>query len=509
MHNLLFKRYKHTTALLAVIISAALLVALSFIPVAAGISVVGLYQLSQFAMSKRSLHCYTGVLTPEQVKEFEKICGELKGHAEHFPLLKQLAEKGDGGWEETKKTIKGLVDLINGEKKRVDELQATVGKMRKELATRASGTGVRWIKNVPFVTDDCAQHIAASFVLDCARLGAKAMKQLNKSEAQHEGLIARACELLGIEVKTAMGTTQAPLPTNFISQITELVFAYGQARQYATVYPLGAGTTKLPRLTAGEDDFGFLGAGRAAGMSAAIGEKRVGVTLVSFDPSKAGGIIRIPFELEEDTFIQLGQFLSRYIARQFAKLEDNTLFLGDGTATYGNISGIIKYAQTNTDYLLSLEAGKTKPSDATLDDFRNLRNKVSAAVLSNMAANGQTAAAYYLHPTWDAKLVSFNDKNQPFNYQRGNGLAGATLDGFPVRWVGAMQPYGTAAAASKQIAVFGDIAYWYLGERGSTRIDVSTEVFFATDELAMRALESIDVQALATDAVASMQTPAA
>ena len=58
------------------------------------------------------------------------------------------------------------------------------------------------------------------------------------------------------------------------------------------------------------------------------------------------------------------------------------------------------------------------------------------------------------------------------------------------------------------VAFFGDLAYSYLGERGAPRVEVSREVFFATDELAMRALERIDVENVIIDSVASLQTPA-
>ena len=39
-------------------------------------------------------------------------------------------------------------------------------------------------------------------------------------------------------------------------------------------------------------------------------------------------------------------------------------------------------------------------------------------------------------------------------------------------------------------------------------VEISKEVFFATDEVAMRALERIDVQILAVDSMSALQTPA-
>ena len=497
------KKYRSLTRLGLVLTAALAFCMLGLYSTA--FALVGTFQLLEFAMSKRCGVCFNSVLTPEQVKEMDtavKACGKfVEDHTELFKGVKDLGG-ADGGFA----AIKQLPELFKGEKKRADQLEVDLKKLRKQLAKQVSGSGVRWVGNVPFVTNDCAEHLAATFVIDCARLGEKAMNQLNQNARAHEGLIAKACEFLGVEAKTAMSGTQAPLPTNFVSQITELVYAYGQARQFATVYPLGGGTTKLPRLSAGEDDFGYLGVG-TAGMSQAIAEKRVAAELVTFTPNKAGGLIRIPTELEEDTFIQLGQFLARYIARQFAKLEDRTMFIADGTSTYANQTGVGPYCVANNTYLLKLAVGKTKCSDVTIDDLRTLRGKVSAAVLTNMAANGQTSAAYYLHPSFEPFLKSLN-KNQLIPVVTvENGVT--KIDGWPVRWIGVSAVNDNTAQAEAFATFFGDLSYWYLGERGQTRIEVSKEVFFATDELAMRALERIDTQALAVDAMATLQLGAA
>lgn len=490
------KTYRNLLALWAVLMLAVALFMLGA-PLGTCILLVGLWQLSQFAMSKRCGVCFNAVLTPEQVKEFEGVLKELKDFGNLIPGVKDLAGV-EGGFA----AIKQLPGLLKGEQKRVDDLQGEIKKLRKLSALSVSNSGVKWVGNVPFVTDDCARALTSILVMESQRIGA--MRSLCRDESQHDGLIGRAKEFLGIETKASpLSTTEIPIPTIYVSQVIELVFRYGQARQYATVFPLGGVTVKLPRLKAGEDDFGYLGVG-TAGYSQAIGEKKVTAELVTFTANKAGGLIRIPTELEEDTFIPIGQFLARYIARQLAKLEDKTLFLGDGTATYADQSGVFQYCQDNTAYLLQLAAGKTKPSDCTLDDFRNLRAKVSAAVLANMAANGQTNAAYYLHPTWEPFLQSFN-KYPNFVVFR-NDMGRPTLDGWPIRWIGVSQAYQTSAAANAACAFFGDLSYWYLGERGAPRVEVSKEVFFATDELAMRALERIDVEAMAVDAMATLAT---
>jgi HK97 family phage major capsid protein len=146
-----------------------------------------------------------------------------------------------------------------------------------------------------------------------------------------------------------------------------------------------------------------------------------------------------------------------------------------------------------------LAATKTKTSDATLDDFRLLRTKVNKAAL-----NGRLSA-YYLDTTWETRLPAFRTAAEPHVYQRLPD-GSAILDGYPIVWTDVLEPYGTAAAADKPLAVFGALSFWWFGEHGSPRIDTSEHVWFANDQLAVRFIEEIDFDYAAVDAVAALLT---
>lgn len=470
--------------LLATLLMLALVFALYFtgvIPFQGVIAMIGLFQLAMFLLSPRRSMAFMAVMTQEQIEEFSEILEGMKGY--------------DG-------MFKSLPERLKNIERDNEELRSQLRTFRKAgMRGLAAGSGVRTIGRQDFVGDDAAQALAAHFVIECQRIP-NALEGLIKDQGTRERILQSACSLAGFATtRAALDSTTTPLPTIYVPQVVELVWKYGQARQFATVYPLGAGTVKLPRLKAGEDDFGYLGAG-TAGMSQAVPEKKVTAELVTFTANKAGGLIRIPFEIEEDTFIPLGQFLARYIARQLAKLEDKTMFLADGSGTYANQTGVGPYCVSNPTYLQLLAAGKTKISDATLNDFRVMRSKVNAAALVDNAA-------YYLNPTLEALLVTFNTIGAPLIYRPQNGNQPATLDGFPIHWVGVLPAYSTVANPLAFVAFFGALSYWYLGERGAPRIEVSREVFFATDEVAMRALERIDVEAMAVDAMVTLQTAAA
>jgi HK97 family phage major capsid protein len=475
----MLKPVRHLVMLAAVIVAAIALAMLGIPPVAC-VFMVGCYQLSQFALSKPRNRFYTvTALTPEQVKEFEDILKSFESMGEVFKELNGIA-KAEGGFA----AIKALPDVFKKEQARVDELHAEVKKLSKRLFENTP-TGVRWVNGQPFVTEDCAKYIGAMAVIRSAN--ANKLKGANA-----EDMIARAAGFLNMEAKTAIAATDIPLPVQYAAQIVELVYQYGQARKFCTVYPLGTASVKLPRLKTGEPAFAFLA------MSGAVGEKVPQMEFITFTPGKCGGIVRIPSEIDADSIVAVGQFVARYIAREMAKLEDSCLFLGDGTATYNSITGV-GLTSTNDGSVLQLTAGNSNSSLITLANVRALRAKVTGAVLKT--------ACYYAHPTMDALFITYNTSATVVPYQR-NKDGTATLDGFPIQWVNTMPVYSTTATLNAYQIYFGDLSWWYFGERMSMAVETSRDVYFATDEIGIRALERIDIHQMGQACSAALQLSA-
>ena len=476
----LLKPYRHLLSLAAVIVLAVALCALGF-PPAGAFLLVAMYQLTQFAMSKPQRRCFTTVgLTPEQVKEFEGILNEFKELGKHIPGIKELSGV-EGGFA----AIKQLPELFKTEQKRADELHAEVKKLSKRLNDQVSNAGVKWVNGVPYVTDDCAKWLGSMAVIRAA--------QSNKIKgANAEDMVTRAAGVLGIEAKAAIAATDIPLPINYAMQVVELVYTYGQARKLLTVYPLGTATVKLPRLKSGEPAFGFIA------VSGAIGEKVPQTEWVTFTPGKAGGIVRIPSEIDADSIVAVGQFVARYIAREMAKLEDNCVFIGDGSGTYNNINGIGAQAVADGN-VLQLAATNSSSDKITLANCRTLRTKVTGAVLGT--------SKYFAHPTMDALFVSYNTSATVVPYQR-NKDGSATLDGFEIVWVNTMPVYSTSATLNAHQISFGDLSWWYFGERLAMSVETSRDVYFATDEIGIRALERIDIHLMGQSSTATLQLSA-
>ena len=408
------------------------------------------------------------VLSEEQVKEFQTILGEMKG-----------------GWAE----LKALPATFKTFQEENEQLQQQVTDVRRLLATRAhhSPRGGR----TGLVTDECARHLSAHFILHCERSGK--LEALASVPAQRDLLLDFARQSIGLTSKAALTTTDIPLPVEYGGEIRELISDFGIVRRRMSPYPIGMGTSRPARM-------GTRPAFGSIAMSAPFGEKSPTVTFASLESHKIGGIVRLPRELDEQSIVAMGQFLARYGAVEFARAEDTWGFLADGGGGYENVKGIVQIARDNSNTVV-LAATKTKPSDATLADFRALRRKVNKAAL-----NGR-ASAYYLDTTWETQLSSFKTTAEPNVYQRLPD-GSAILDGYPIVWTDVLTPYGTSAAVDSPLAVFGALSFWWLGEHGSPRIDTSEHVWFANDQLAVRFIEEIDFDYAAVDATAALITAA-
>src|SRR5436305_6573392 len=87
------------------------------------------------------------VITEEQLREFQGILGELQG-----------------GWGE----IKNLPATLKSVQSENAELKQQFTDVRRLLATRHASPVTRHSKQV---SDECAQHLAAAFIVHCERSG--------------------------------------------------------------------------------------------------------------------------------------------------------------------------------------------------------------------------------------------------------------------------------------------------------------------------------------------------
>lgn len=376
----------------------------------------------------------------------------------------------DGRIKSQDAEIKVLKDTANATHQELVALK----KARLTLPQRAARLGQ--------VSEDCARHLGGIVLL-------AGLQQRRCFGDQVEGMIK---DILGVEARSALTSSDIPLPVGYASEVVELVSQYSAARQYGTVFPLGNGVVNLPRLRT-DPVFGLIAA------SATVTEVSPQTEWVTFTAQKFGGAVRLPNEIDQDSVFAMGQFLARYGARQIARVEDHNFFVGTGAGSGAN--GAVKglcFSTIDNSKVTQMGSTKTKYSDATLANLRAVRSVVDAPAIG--------MGAYYMHPTFEQHLAGLNTAgDKPYT---ANGINGASLDGFPIKWVDVMPAYSTSANASKVFALFGAMEYQYLGVRRGPEFASSDVVGFATDEILVRALERFTIGLMAVGAIAGLETAA-
>ena len=150
------------------------------------------------------------------IEEFRKGIAEIKG-----------------GITETQSVLKEVEDENQ-------KLKADLDKVRRQWLARGPAPAGR---RPGFVSDECARNLGALFILGNARSG-----RLDLLDARaRESLFAEARSILGLETRTALTTTDIPLPTEYFGEIRELISEFGVARRNMFPFPIGLGTAKPPR----------------------------------------------------------------------------------------------------------------------------------------------------------------------------------------------------------------------------------------------------------------------
>jgi HK97 family phage major capsid protein len=381
--------------------------------------------------------------------------------------------------------IKEATDKIEKIEQSVDDFQRQFKLLRaSQLAERK-----HLVRSTGVLTDDAAANLTAHILFNRLKSDVAQQSLGSKVKDLYLGVVS---EITGLNVKTALSSSDIPLPVQYSGEVAELVSLYGAARRFGTVYPLGGSSVKLPRLKT-DPTFSLI-----AG-SGTVTEKSPQTEWVTFTPEKFGGLLRLPSELDADSIVAIGQFAARWGARGAAYCEDYQFFraTGAGSGLNGTAEGLCKNVVTNSK-TVALASGDLSANDITLAKVRAMRPIVDAAALG--------MSAYYFHPSFEHKFSTFNTSgDKPY---QANGLNGASLDGFPIRWVDAMPAFSSSDAASTVYGLFGDVSWHYLGLRGGLRFESSEQAAFTTDEILIRVLERMTTGLMATGAVAGIITAA-
>ncbi len=275
------------------------------------------------------------------------------------------------------------------------------------------------------------------------------------------------------------------VPDEFDPMLIDLREQYGVFRPNAKVVRMNSETWRGPRRTGGLTAY-------FVGEDTAITESNKTWDEVSLVAKDLYVISRYTAQLNDDAVVNIGDDLAGEISYAFAKKEDQCGFLGDGTSTYGGITGLKTKVTAATAGLVSGAAGTAASwAGVTLANFNSM-----VGLLPQFADTPNTA--WYCHKAFYGGVIQ---KVQ--TAAGGNDIAALAAGGEP-RFLGypvrVSQVLSAAAGTAEVVCYLGDLSLAaHFGDRRGTSISYSTDAYvnsvslFERNEIAIRGWERFDI----------------
>lgn len=270
------------------------------------------------------------------------------------------------------------------------------------------------------------------------------------------------------------------VPPEFSNDIIDLREQYGVARQVGRVVSMGSDTLSIPRQTGGLTAY-------FVGEATAITESSKSWDQVNLVARKLGVLSLWSSELNEDAMVNIGDDLAGEIAYAFANKEDQCFFNGDGTSTYGTITGV---RQRLTDVFttsggtgLVVGAGNAY-SELTLANFHSV-----LAALPLYARGGAV---------WVVSSTFYDSVMTKLQTAAGGNTVVDIANGGQQRFLGypvvLSEVMPTTEGNSQVCALLGNFRLGStFGDRRMLTLALSSDYKFAEDQLAIRGTERFDI----------------
>lgn len=263
------------------------------------------------------------------------------------------------------------------------------------------------------------------------------------------------------------------VPTDLANAILDLRDSYGAFRRRARLVPMASDSTTVPRRPGGAGAF-FIGEN---GFVTPLTD--VSADQITLTAKKIGARIRISSELEEDSAVDIVDFVANEIALAFAAQEDDCAFNGDGTSTYGRMRGIgaIVLDGNHGKAKVTADVGHNTFSTIALSDLTNLMSSVRASAIPN--------AAWFCSQTCFAQTFCRLAGNGYLPMADTDGIMTPYYLGFPVILTQKF-PLITTTLTGKTMLAFGDMyAGGALGQRRGITLARSADRYLDQDQIAV------------------------
>jgi len=274
------------------------------------------------------------------------------------------------------------------------------------------------------------------------------------------------------------------VPEELSRRMIQKLGVYGKFRKNATVVTLGSDRQLLPKV---ETDLTIY----CPREGAEITKSDMEFSMIGLTAKDWCALAAVSNSLVEDSIIAVGEIVGISMARSMAKKEDLVGFMGDGTETYFGMTGIVGALRgvdaTIGNIMGLVVAAGNNYSEITLANFREVVG-ILPEDCDDTAKWYMSKKFYYnvVYPLAEAAGVAnifeiLSDRKARY------------LLGYEVEFVSAMP---SVEANSQICALLGDLQLGaFLGERKTLKIEQSQDVLFTNNQLAIRGIERIDINA--------------
>jgi HK97 family phage major capsid protein len=352
---------------------------------------------------------------------------------------------------------------------------------------RLPATVKKWGKLNCFRDDDALRADVKAY-----RFGQFVRGAVLGSEKAKQWCFSNGLEIRGAMLEDNNSKGGYLVPGEFEADLIRLVEERGVFRKEARVLPMGQDTKSIPRRSSGITAY-------FVGESTAITESDMSLDLVTLVAKKLGAIIPMSNELGDDAIISVADMLATEIAYAFADKEDECGFNGDGTSTYGKITGVRR--KLIDDCLGGTEAGSAVGGlvrYGTGHTYANITLGVLNQLVGTLPQYAEANAKWYMSKfVWSYLLDLLADSGGNTIATLQAGANGREFLGYPVV-ISQVMP--KVSAANQVCILLGDLRQAAtFGDRRRTSLAMSDTAYvgsssmFETDQIAIRGIERFDI----------------
>ena len=265
------------------------------------------------------------------------------------------------------------------------------------------------------------------------------------------------------------------IPDEMERALTRLREERGVFTRFARSIPMGSDNITVPRLISDVTAYW-------PGETDEITASDAGLGSAQLDARKLACLTKVSTELDEDAVVEIGDMITTSMAYAMADKIDSAGFLGDGTSTYGGVTGLAN--ALNAAAVQDAASGNVSAATLDMADFE-----------ATLALYPQYAGAT---PRWFINSAAYwNGMGRLLDAAGGNAVSDLTgtremmFLGYPVTFA---QVMSTGGAVSTHVAYFGDLGLAAtVGVRRSVQTAVSVDRYFENDLIGIRCTQRIAI----------------